>query len=249
MRHVTHGGKPILALVCAMFLGLAAPAAAADADFDAGLSAFLDGDYRYAREIWQGLAEVGDANSQFGLGMNHESWRGVPPAAEKAFHWYSPAAEQGMIEAQFSLGVLYQHGRGIARDPELAAELYFSAAERGNAQAQYNLGALYLGGEGIAPDRDLGIAWLRRPAAQRFGRAIQRLKIMGVVLHPSDEEARKVTGAAPERAAPETPPDNGRREQLLILVDSNQFEVPLDQIDEDGGDSGYSQPAAAPAGD
>ena len=193
-----------------MFLGLAAPAAAADADFDAGLSAFLDGDYLYAREIWQGLAEAGDANSQFGLGMNHESGRGVPPNAEKAFHWYSPAAEQGMIEAQLSLG------------------------------------ALYLGGEGIAPDRDLGIAWLRRPAAQRFGRAIQRLKIMGVVLHPSDEEARKVTGAAPERAAPETPPDNGRREQLLILVDSNQFEVPLDQIDED---SGYSQPAAAPAGD
>ena len=48
------------------FLCLAAPAAA---DFDDRLSAFLDNDYRRAREIWLDLAALGDAQSQFGLGM------------------------------------------------------------------------------------------------------------------------------------------------------------------------------------
>lgn len=183
MRHVTRSKIRLFANACAILLFLAAPVAA---DFDAGLSAFLDRDYRRAREIWLVLAEAGDAQSQFGLGMMFEGGRGVPPDAEKASSWYRRAADQGMSEAQLSLGSLYEHGRGVARDPERAAALYRSAAEQGNPQAQYNLAALYLGGEGIAPDRELGIAWLRRSAAQRYGRAVQRLKMMNVAVEPAD---------------------------------------------------------------
>ena len=222
------------------------------ADFDAGLSAFLNSDYRLAREIWLVLAEAGDAQSQFGLGMMLENGHGVPPDPEKAFQWYLRAADQGMSEAQLSLGSLYEHGRGVARDPERAVELYLNAAEQGNAQAQYNLAAHYLGGEGIAPDRELGIAWLRRSAAQRYGRAIQRLKMMDVavegsdpVLHrdplhgapPSDRvtEARASeppSSDIPEVSAERRAPDPDGAERLHDLTEDNQFEVPLAALEQ-----------------
>ena len=167
MRHVTRGRYRLFAIAGAFFLCLAAPAAA---DSDDGLSAFLDNDYRRAREIWLDLAALGDAQSQFGLGMIFEGGRGVPPDAEKAAQYYLKAADQGMSEA---------------RDPERAAALYRSAAQQGNAQAQYNLAVLYLGGEGIAPNRERGIAWLRLSARQRYGRALQRLEMLDVAVDGS----------------------------------------------------------------
>ena len=246
MRHVTRGRNWLFAIACALCLSLAAPAAA---DFDDGLSAFLDGDYRRAREIWLALAGSGDAQSQFGLGMMFEGGRGMPPDAEKAAEWYLRAADQGMSEAQLSLGSLYEHGRGVRHNPERAAELYLDAARQGNAQAEYNLAALYLGGEGITPDRELGIAWLRRSAAHRYGRAIQRLNMMDVALEgpepaslrdslrqaPPPEPVSEAPDAAPpstdtpEISAPTQTSES--TERLHILIEDNQFEVPLAALD------------------
>ena len=251
MRHVTRGTIRLFAIAGAILLCLAAPAAA---DFDDGLSAFLDRDYRRAREIWLDLAALGDAQSQFGLGMIFESGRGVPPDAEKAAGYYLKAADQGMSEAQLSLGSLFEHGRGVARDLERAAALYRSAAQQGNAQAQYNLAALYLGGEGIAPDRERGIAWLRLSARQRYGRALQRLDMMDVAvqgpvdiltdepapLAPENTDDAEVAEAAP---APASDPDDG--EQLQILIEDNQFEVPLAALEEVAPDSSASESETA----
>ena len=249
MRHVTRGRYRLFAIAGAFFLFLSAPAAA---DFDDGLSAFLDNDYRRAREIWLDLAALGDAQSQFGLGMIFEGGRGVPPDAEKAAQYYLKAADQGMSEAQLSLGSLFEHGRCAARDPERAAALYRSAAQQGNAQAQYNLAVLYLGGEGIAPNRERGIAWLRLSARQRYGRALQRLEMLDVAVDgsvdiltdepepmaPSSEGETEAQAMAPENtdgaeAAAATPAaDPGDAEQLQILIEDNQFGVPLAALEE-----------------
>ena len=183
----------------------------------------LDGDYQRAREIWLVLAEAGDAQSQFGIGMMFESGYGVPPYPEKASLWYLRAADQGMSEAQLSLGSLYEHGRGVARDPQRAADLYLDAAEQGNAQAQYNLAALYLGGEGIAPNRELGIAWLRRSAAQRYGRTERRLKMMNVAVEASDPALPR---DPPQAAPPSGVEASAGAEHLQILTEDNQFEAP-----------------------
>lgn len=96
MQHVTRAKKRLFIIAWALCLCLAAPVSA---DFDEGLSAFLDGDYRRAREIWMDLSALGDAQSQFGLGMIFEGGRGVPPDAAKAAEWYFRAAQQGMSEA------------------------------------------------------------------------------------------------------------------------------------------------------
>jgi|GEM_PF-1970809 hypothetical protein len=236
MQYVTRGKKWLFIIAWALCLCLAAPVSA---DFDEGLSAFLDGDYRRAREIWMDLYALGDAQSQFGLGMIFEGGRGVPPDAEKAAELYLRAAEQGMSEAQLSLGSLYEKGSGVTRNLERAAALYRSAADQGNAQAQYNLAALYLGGEGITPNRELGIAWLRLSARQRYGRALQRLNMMDVPVDGSVEILATAPAPAPqpadreaESSATEPVPSSDRKERLQILIEDNQFEVPLTALEE-----------------
>ncbi len=47
------------------------------ADYDAGAEAYTAGDYAAARAEWRDLAEVGDPDSQFGMGLIYESGRGV----------------------------------------------------------------------------------------------------------------------------------------------------------------------------
>ena len=122
MRHGTRGRNRLFAIACALCLSLAAPAAA---DFDNGLSAFLDGDYRRAREIWLALAGSGDAQSQFGLGMIFEGGRGVPPDAEKIslnLKTSSPA-ETG------SMTVYNSDGKEIGRGDTTKAERFELNAE------------------------------------------------------------------------------------------------------------------------
>lgn len=254
MRHVTRTRFRLFAIIWALGLCLSAPVSA---DFDSGLSAFLNGDYRRAREIWQPLAESGDAQSQFGLGMMIEGGHGIPPDAEKASAWYLRAAEQGMTEAELSLGSLYEHGRGVARNPGRAAELYRSAAKKGNAQAQYNLAKLYLGGAGITPNRELGIAWMQRSAAQLYGRAVQHLEMIGVAPEASegkipDDESLFVDSitapAMPPSAVPAVPESDGG-EHLNILAEENQFELPLETVDAVAVDAGGNEPEPVPEGE
>ncbi len=77
-----------------------------------GMEAYDKGDYATAFEEWRPLAEQGDANAQYNLGVMYNHARGVPQDYEKAFHWYSKAAEQGHASAQYNLGLMYELGQG-----------------------------------------------------------------------------------------------------------------------------------------
>ena len=46
-------------------------------DYDAGLEAYDAGDYETAYEIWQPMAEQGDARAQLYLGVMYDNGRGV----------------------------------------------------------------------------------------------------------------------------------------------------------------------------
>ena len=56
------------------------------------------------------LAEAGDAELQFSLGVMYEHGEGVRQDNAEAVRWYRKAAEQGYAEAQHNLGVMYARG-------------------------------------------------------------------------------------------------------------------------------------------
>ncbi len=73
-------------------------------------------DYETALNEWRPLAEQGNADAQFCLGVMYQRGHGVPQDYQQAQHWYEKAAVQGHVGAQFNLGLLYQNGEGVPQD-------------------------------------------------------------------------------------------------------------------------------------
>ena len=100
------------------------------ADFQAGLEAYKRGDYATALKEWRPLAEQGDADAQFNLGVMYDNGRGVTQDYAEAVKWYRRAAQQDLGEAQTNLGVMYQNGRGVTQDYVQAHMWYNLAVSR-----------------------------------------------------------------------------------------------------------------------
>jgi len=138
-----------------LMLALAA-ALPARADYEAGLAAARAGDYAAALREWRPLAESGNRDAQFNLGLAYENGLGVAADAEQAERWYRRAADQEDRQAQAYLAEMYAKGLGVARDDVEALRWYRRAAEHGHAAAQYNVGLFYALGRGGVFGEGLG---------------------------------------------------------------------------------------------
>ena len=65
--------------------------------------------------LTRALAEQGNAEAQFSLGVAYDTGQGVAQDSAEALRWYRLAADQGPTEAQFNLGVMYDDGKGVHR--------------------------------------------------------------------------------------------------------------------------------------
>jgi len=101
-----------------------------------GYQSYLKGDFKSAYEEWLPLAELGDAEAQFNLGVLYDEGAGVERNLSIAADWYRKAANQGFMDAQTNLGILYYHGLGVDRDLAEAVRWFTMAAEQGDAEAR-----------------------------------------------------------------------------------------------------------------
>ena len=129
-------------LVIAAFLCLFA-AVAWSGDVKKGWNAYNALDYATAKAEWQELADAGDAEAAYGMGMLYGNGFGVDMNDELALKYYGIAADQGHAEAQFNLAVMHQNGWGVPPDEGVANEWYLKAADQGQTQAQMALGRYY----------------------------------------------------------------------------------------------------------
>ena len=129
------------------------------ADFEKGLFAYDTGDFATALREWTPLAEQGNPDAQFKLGVMYRKGDGVPQDDKTAVKWYTLAAEQGYAPAQSNLGVMYDKGDGILQDDKIAMEWYTLAAEQGHTNAQFNLAISYANGEVVRKDNVYAYMW------------------------------------------------------------------------------------------
>lgn len=120
------------------------------------------------------LAEAGDRDAQFRLGLMYDEGFEVPQDFAEAAGWYRKAAEQGHAQAQCSLGDTYYAREDYAE----ATPWYRKAAEQGHAQAQYSLGAAYRLGDGVAQSDAEAAKWFRKAAEQGHANAQNDLSVM-----------------------------------------------------------------------
>lgn len=100
-----------------------------------GYQSYLKGDFEAAYTEWLPLAELGDVEAQYNLGVMYDEGAGVERDLACAADWYRRAAEQGFVDAQTNLGLMYYQGQGVPQDYHEAARWFRQAAEQGDSEA------------------------------------------------------------------------------------------------------------------
>jgi TPR repeat protein len=162
--------RPALTAFAALTVALPAYAT-----LDDGLDALRRNDLARAVKELRPLADKGNAEAQYRVGLMYEFGKGYPQDMAKGIAWLTKGANQGHTGAQQELGYLYSSGEGVARDDAKAIAWFRKAAELGNATAQYNLGLMIAKGNGAPQSNEEAIAWWRKSAAQ--GLAIAQFKL------------------------------------------------------------------------
>lgn len=97
------------------------------------------------------LAEQGDAEAQYLLGMKYDLGEDVVEDDAEALKWYLKSAGQGRADAQHRLGLMYELGLQVAKSDTEAAKWYQLAAEQGHVASKYAMGRMYYSGSGGFP--------------------------------------------------------------------------------------------------
>ncbi len=113
------------------------------ADVQKGWDAYNSLDYATAKSEWESLADSGDAEAAYGMGLLYGNGFGVDMNDDLAIRYYKIAADQGLGDAAFNLAVMHQNGWGVPMDEVKANEWYAVAADKGNTEAQMALGRYY----------------------------------------------------------------------------------------------------------
>ena len=82
------------------------------APMDDARTAYNKGDYKEALEIWRPLADQGDVDAQYNIGLMYE----VTQNYKEAVKWYRLAAVQEDAVAQYNIGAMYHNGQGVTKD-------------------------------------------------------------------------------------------------------------------------------------
>jgi len=182
--------KQMLATNILVF-GFAVPVTAGS--LEDGRAAYEHRDFAIAERLFRPLAEQGNANAQYNLGVMYFKGEGVPQSYPNAVFWYRHAAWQGDASAQLEFGVMCYKGQGTLQNYAEALTWFRTAADQGSAQAQFNLGAMYANGQGVPQDYIHAHMWLSLVAAKSETRAVDLLDIVAAKMTAGQiAEAKKL---------------------------------------------------------
>ena len=158
------------------------------ADFEKGVAAFKSGDYATALKEWTPLAEQGNANAQYSLGIMYHNGEGVIQDYKTAAKWYTRSAERGFAVAQYNLAKMYGQGKGVIQDYKIAVKWYIRSAEQGLADAQNNLAVSFALGNGVIEDNVYAHMWANIARSNGSENASKLLDIIVKRMTPSQIE-------------------------------------------------------------
>ena len=77
------------------------------------------------------LANQGNAQAQYELGLMYELGMGIEKDLNQAFVWYQKSANQAYAKAQYNLGIFYALAKGVNKDIEQSKHWIRKANENG----------------------------------------------------------------------------------------------------------------------
>ncbi len=170
-------GARLFLAICTMLFSVGT-VVAQSSEYEQAFNAYQNQQFDSAESLWVSLANAGDVNAQYALGVMHLRKEASDSSPVAAFSWFEKAAGQGHATAMFNLGVAYWEGAGVSQDKATAVDLWQEAALKGDSGAQYNLGLAYYIGEEKAVDLDQASKWIALAADQNHPEAKRTLKVI-----------------------------------------------------------------------
>lgn len=157
------------------------------------------------------LADAGDRDAQYAMGMTYACETGERQDFEQARVWLRRAAEQDHALAQFNLGCLYARGDVEAGNDAEAAVWMRRAADQGDAGAQFFLGvrcqrAIYTAAAPeVSEARIEAYKWFELASRQGYGTAARSVEFMNLGMSTAElaEGERRVASLAGAHPVPE----------------------------------------------
>ncbi|MGH6938301.1 tetratricopeptide repeat protein [Hypericibacter sp.] len=177
-----------LLLACLLAVG---PATADSREDQLGeaWAAYDAGDDATARALFESLANEGDAEANYGLGLMDSAGRGAPRDEAAAAEHFSTAANAGIAGAQDALGYAYDFGLGLPLNHDLAEYWYQRATDAGVVNAKNNLAYSWIDSgrnidQALAMLQDVLSAVPNEPAyLDSYGWALYQLRRYPEALH------------------------------------------------------------------
>lgn len=170
---------------------LALPACAGQKEAEAAMERQ---DYPLAIKEWTTLAQAGNAEAQFKLGVMLGAGIGTKEDINAAVAWYAKAAAQNHAEAAYVMSIAHDKGQGVKKDPAAAMQWLKRSAELGSARGQNALGDCYFDGLNVAQNRSTAVYLYRKAADQGYAdgqRNMGYVYAQGQGAEPNDQEAIK----------------------------------------------------------
>ena len=111
--------------------------------FNTGYKAYLKKNFKKAIFYWRPLANKGNSNAQYHLGIMFFNGQGVNLDFAKAAKWFQLSAAQGDVGAQYMIGEMTLKGIGTLKDYKKAGVWFQKSAKQGYPDAQLRLGEWY----------------------------------------------------------------------------------------------------------
>ncbi|MBE7638441.1 hypothetical protein GUA87_16410 [Sneathiella sp. P13V-1] len=129
----------------------------ANAESTSGASAFKQGAYQKAYEIWLKAAQNGDADAQFNVAVMLENGQGIPRDLFSALKWYELAARQNYPHA---LGMSEKVQAKITRLHKRELLKHLPKADAGDSLSQIAVATIYAEGRFVKQDKLEALKWL-----------------------------------------------------------------------------------------
>lgn len=127
---------------------------------------------------FQTLAEQGNPEASYNLGLMYASGEGTTQDYAKARESFLASAEAGFALSAYQLGIIYEKALGVDKDMSKSMEWLQKAADAGIPDAQLELGNIYAEGYFGTPDVEKAKSLYLQAAKGNLAEAAGRLSAM-----------------------------------------------------------------------
>lgn len=134
--------------------------------------------FKEAFEIYLNLAEKGDTEAQYAVGLMYEKGLGTSLDSKLAFKYMKMSSDGGNCQATNHVGYFYSIGFGCKKNHYEAAQYFKLAAEGGSSDAMCNYGIALLYGQGVKKSISAAYSQFKQSASLNNERGKNRLELL-----------------------------------------------------------------------